>query len=189
MIPFPGAHQIRNTAIVAAAVAVLRKKGFLITDAAFREGVARAYIPARTEVISQDPLVLLDGSHNEESTRALSEILKKHLYHKNILAVMGLMKDKDRDAVLANLLPYFRSVICVSPSNPRALHGAALAEEIRSRGVDAVAMEDPVAGVRRAVHETDRFDALVVCGSLYLAGDVREFLTEYYHDDHSKELI
>ena len=179
-IPFPGRHQLQNTAIVLAVIGALRERGWTIPDEAVGDGIARSFIPARTELFCEDPPVLLDGSHNEGSTAALSAVLKNIFYDKKVLTVMGMMADKDRKAVFSNLLSCFTKVICVTPSNPRALPADMLAREIRSAGVPAEAIDDPVAGVEAALEALPAYDALVVCGSLYLAGDVRPYLLKKF---------
>ncbi len=67
-------------------------------------------------------------------------------------------------------------MITTTPSNPRAIKAAELAEKIRSRGTSAEARENPQEAIKAAVRLIRDYDALVVCGSLYLAGDVRNIL-------------
>ncbi len=66
-----GEHQIQNTAVVLAVIEELRKKGWELPDSALQEGFATATVPARVEVLSLDPLVILDGAHNPGGTKAL----------------------------------------------------------------------------------------------------------------------
>jgi len=63
-LPFTGAHQVHNAATALTVLDVLREKHANITDEALQKGFASAYIPARMEILSQKPLVLLDGGHN-----------------------------------------------------------------------------------------------------------------------------
>lgn len=179
-IPWAGAHQLDNASLVLSAVKILRKKGFEITDTDVKIGYSKASIPARTEIISKNPLVILDGSHNDGSTAALSEVLKKHLGGKKIIAVMGMMADKDCKKAIENLVPCFLSVVTVRPSNPRSMPPEELAQIVRSLGVTCTVCDKPSNGVKTACDKLEEFDALVVCGSLYLAGDVRKILKETF---------
>lgn len=178
LIPWSGRHQLNNMSLVLTAVNVLRSNGVDISFYAVREGISSASIPARTEILSRDPLVILDGSHNEGSVRALSKVLKRHLDNKRIIAVMGMMADKDISVVLSELVDCFQEVITVKPSNPRSMDAEELCEMIIRAGTKGFAVSDPSEGIRTAFGKINGFDALVVCGSLYLAGDVRELLTE-----------
>ncbi len=175
-IPFIGRHQLDNMALVTGAVDIIRKNGYEISDEAVREGIAAARIPARVEVISENPLVILDGSHNDGSTAALGDILKRHLEGKRIVAVMGMMADKDCRSSLANVVPCFSKVFTVKPSNPRSMEADKLAEIVKKLNVMCVPCADPEEGIERAYSEIDGYDLMIVCGSLYLAGDVREKL-------------
>lgn len=178
-IPFPGRHQVENASLAVGAVEVLRISGFPISDEQMKDGLRRAVIPARIEVISGDPLVILDGSHNEGSTAALADLIRSCLPDKLILAVMGMMADKDVKKALDNLLPLFSRVIAVTPSNPRSMPAEDFAAAVRRWGVCAQAIPDPAEGVRTALEHLPEYDALIVCGSLYLAADVRSYLKKY----------
>ncbi len=177
-IPFPGAHQLENTSLVISAIEILKQIGYHITDADLARGISLARIPARIEVISRSPLVILDGSHNDGSTSALADTLKTYLPGKKILAVMGMMADKDCRKALDNLLPFFAGVIAVTPSNPRSMPADEFCRLAAASGVPCEAMGRPEEGVRYAFSQISAYDALVVCGSLYLAADVRPILID-----------
>ena len=179
-IPFPGEAQRDNASLVLKAIELLSET-FRLRPSAIKTGMETAFIPARTEMLCDDPFILLDGSHNDGSTAALSALVKKFLYNKKILAVMGIMADKDHAAVLSNLLPCFAAVVCVTPSNPRALPSAQLCRLIASYGVEAIDGASPAEGIDKALSLLPAYDALVGCGSLYLAGAVREYLKSKLH--------
>ncbi len=175
-IPYCGNHQLNNMSLVFAVTDVLRNNGAVIPDESVIEGISSFRIPARTEIISTEPLIILDGSHNDSSTAALADNIKKHLHKKRILAVMGLMSDKDCVSVFEHLMPCFSEIITVKPSNPRSMDAEKLAEIAKGFSVKSTPCPDPCEGINKALSELYRFDALIVCGSLYLAGDVRDYL-------------
>ncbi|MBR3766817.1 MAG: bifunctional folylpolyglutamate synthase/dihydrofolate synthase [Clostridia bacterium] len=179
LIPWSGLHQLNNMALVSGAVKVLRSSGISIPEKAVCDGIAAARIPARTEILSVSPLVILDGSHNDGSTLALSQIIKKHLKGKKILAVMGMMADKDCRKSLSNLIPCFSEVITVKPSNPRSMSAEELSCIAEEFSVKSTPYNTPEEGIRAAFGKIATFDALIVCGSLYLAGDVRDLLLKF----------
>ncbi|MBQ6065710.1 MAG: bifunctional folylpolyglutamate synthase/dihydrofolate synthase [Clostridia bacterium] len=182
-IPFAGRHQIENAALAIQAIETLRRFGFSVSEEQLRIGLAEALIPARIEVISKDPLVILDGCHNEGSTAALAAAVRSYLPEKRILAVMGMMADKDIVTSLSKLLPLFSKVIAVTPSNARSMQAESFCDMIRRHGVPAQAVSDPIEGVDRALDQLRDYDALIVCGSLYLASDVRSYLVSYHFDN------
>lgn len=178
-IAFPGAHQRQNAALALTAAQTLRAQGLRIPDAAIEAGLSAARIPARTELLCRDPVVLLDGSHNPGSIAALADVLPHLTGGRKVCAVMGMMADKDCANVLDLILPYFDRVIAVTPSNPRAMPAKEFAALIRNRNKPCAVMDPPQAAVAAALEEIDReTGALVVCGSLYLAADVRAVLLQ-----------
>ena len=186
-VPFCGAHQICNTALVLNAVKVLRREGYRIDDGQIAKGLSAASIPARIEIINRSPLVILDGSHNDGSTAALANALMEYLPGKRILAVMGMMADKDCEKALEHLLPLFSKVIAVRPSNPRSMGAEHFRDLVLQKGVAAQAAASPEEGVREAIRQLDGYDALVACGSLYLAADIRAYLLQYFSKDNRRE--
>ena len=174
-IPFCGFHQLDNAALALCAIGILRERGFRISRQAITEGFERARIPARTELLCKDPVVLLDGSHNEGSTGALAEVLARFYPNGGLIGVMGVMADKDTDAILGHLLPYFDKVITVTPSNPRAMSAKTLADKIAGYGKNVDFTEDPRFGIDKAINQMYHYNALIICGSLYLASDIRQY--------------
>lgn len=186
-ISLGGAHQLNNMALVYQALGILRTKGAVISPESMYKGFLSAKIPARTEIISEAPLVILDGSHNDGSTEALGAFLKRHLPEKRILAVMGMMADKDCKKALSNVVPLFSKLIAVKPSNPRSMEAGELADIASDLGTEAVGIASPEEGIKQAFSEIEEYDALIVCGSLYLAGDVRGLLIEICGENTATE--
>lgn len=175
-IPFCGSHQLDNAALALNTVLYLRKAGYDISDNAIVSGFESAKIPARTEIINKTPLIMLDGSHNDGSTKALADTIKSYLSGKRIIAVCGMMADKDCKRSLANIVPLFSEVVAVKPSNPRSMNAEEFSLLVREFGVHCLVSDDPVQGIRLALSELKKFDCMIVCGSLYLAADVRKEL-------------
>lgn len=172
LVPFPGAHQIENAVTALTVLDELKEQGIRIPEKAIRQGFRNAKNPARCEMISEEPLVLLDGCHNESSAKALAAVLGQYLNGKKIHALMGMMADKDIDAVLTALTPHLSSAVTVTPSNPRAMPARKLMEKIKKSGVPAVGFDSVDEGYAFALKNTKEGETLVVCGSLYLCADV-----------------
>lgn len=175
-IPFCGGHQLDNAGISLKCIEILRENGYKISDTNIINGIEKSKNPARCEIISSSPLVILDGCHNDSSTKAFSECLKKYLPGKKIHALMGMMADKDCEKAIKNLAGCFDSLICVTPSNPRAMTGADLCKIGRKYIKNAVSFDSETDGVDELKNRINNGEIGVVCGSLYLAGDVREYL-------------
>lgn len=173
-ISMVGRHQVENLKTALATLEILRKSGAVKLDReALYEGLKRARQPGRFEVISEDPLVIIDGAHNEAGAQALQETMVQHFAGKKILLVAGILADKEIDSIVKFLTKITDHIIVTEPDNPRKLAAEKLAEHVADFGVAAEAVSDVEAAVHRAKELADGYDVILFAGSLYLIGDVR----------------
>ena len=173
-ISMVGRHQAENLKTALATLEILRKSGAVKLDReALYEGLKRARQPGRFEVISEDPLVIIDGAHNEAGAQALLETMAQHFAGKKILLVAGILADKEIDSIVKFLTKITDHIIVTEPDNPRKLAAEKLAEHVADFGVAAEAVSDVEAAVHRAKELADGYDVILFAGSLYLIGDVR----------------
>lgn len=177
-LPLLGGYQIANalTALKAAELAVQCCGGQALSVQAAREGLSKVHFPARMELLCRNPLTILDGAHNPHGARALAQSLSL-LEDRPVTAVMGVLADKDSTAALKALAPHFRRLICVTPDNPRALDGHELAARADALGLTASAAHSAQEAWELAsAVAASKNGAVVVCGSLYLAGQMRKVI-------------
>lgn len=171
--PFMGRHQIENAVTAYEALQILQKHGFRIAPEHIGQGFAKAFIPARMEVLLEEPLLLLDGGHNAGFAAALREVLSKLPHTRRRTAVFGMMRDKDSETALSILAPCFDAMIMTAPDGPRA----APPEELRERALpwcaDITAAKSRGEAFRLAVQARQEGSDLIVCGSFYLVSELR----------------
>ena len=173
-ISMVGRHQAENLKTALATLEILRKSGAVKLDReALYEGLKRARQPGRFEVISEDPVVIIDGAHNEAGAQALQETMAQHFAGKKILLVAGILADKEIDSIVKFLTKITDHIIVTEPDNPRKLAAEKLAEHVAEFGVAAEVVSDVEAAVHRAKELADGYDVILFAGSLYLIGDVR----------------
>lgn len=173
-ISMVGRHQAENLKTALATLEILRKSGAVKLDReALYEGLKRARQPGRFEVISEDPLVIIDGAHNEAGAQALQETMAQHFAGKKILLVAGILADKEIDSIVKFLTKITDHIIVTEPDNPRKLAAEKLAEHVADFGAAAEVVSDAEAAVHRAKELADGYDVILFAGSLYLIGDVR----------------
>ena len=160
-LPLPGAYQAKNAfAALEAVDALVREKGYRISEEAIRRGVALVRWPGRLEVLRHDPLVLVDGAHNPDGVEALTASLKEYFYVE----------------MLRMVTPLARRFITVTPESERALSSAQLADQIqRQFHIPAQDGGSISSGLSLALTLCSPEDVICVFGSLYQAGIVREF--------------
>lgn len=173
-LPLGGAHQVKNLVTALAAIDAAGKNGFPLTAEARQRGVAAVRFPARLEVFRRDPLVLLDGAHNLDGAQSLYDALRTLPPETKLFGVAGMVQDKPYRECMELLAPLFETVFTAAPRTPRAVPADLLAKQCEN----AVAAEGPEDAVKAAFAAAGDTGAVVVFGSLYLAGDVRETLIE-----------
>lgn len=135
---------------------MLADRGWPVTPQAVAAGFEKAFIPARMEVISQQPLVLLDGGHNPGCSQALRQALEEFVPQRKV-AIMGVMADKDSRGELQVLGPLFSQIVTVAPEGHRAMPAqqlAQIAQEFCPKVVPAAPAGRPCRG--RPRHEAGR---------------------------------
>ena len=171
----PGWHQTRHAATAIETALVLRERyGFDIPDEAAAEGLEAAYLPARQEILGHKPLILLDGAHNLQSMDALAGAVKANLAGRRLAVVMGMMRDKQYNECIAIMAKLSDKFCAVKPDNPRALEAAEVAEAAKAYVGDAEAFDNADEAVRAALVFSGEEGAVVICGSLYMADEMRK---------------
>ncbi|MDP2647033.1 MAG: folylpolyglutamate synthase/dihydrofolate synthase family protein [Desulfobacterales bacterium] len=171
-----GNYQIDNAALVLAACEVLNRNGVNISEQAMRSGLKQNIWPGRLEIVSTEPLVLLDGAHNFIAARNLAEFLWKNLSGRKITLVIGVLDDKPYKSMLRCLLPLCSRVIIVLPKIDRALLPEKLFHVAKGLVEDIEIIPDVGAALARALETASPEDAICIAGSLYVVGEAKAAL-------------
>jgi len=175
-LPLLGRHQLDNAA---AAVLALEAAG-IEDEAAIRDGLAAVRWPCRIEVLRRRPLVIADGAHDRDSARRLVQTLREDLGVSQAIVVVGCARDKDAGAFAEELSAVAVQAIATRSRNPRAMDARAVAEAFVARDVP-VSIEEPAgAAIDAAIAQGAA--AIVACGSLFVAAEVREHLLGIAYD-------
>lgn len=172
-IPLIGEHQVYNAQTAADAALALNGRGLDISEENIIEGIGRTRIPARTELFGKNPLTILDGAHNREGVEALLSNLNKFLKGRKLTVIMGMMEDKEYEFAADEISKFAKSFTAARPSNPRAVSPETLVKIAERNCARVRVCEDPSEAYREAYEKAGEDDIILVCGSLYLAGDVR----------------
>lgn len=177
-LPLVGTHQIENGKTALATIEVL-KNHFNISNSALINGFRKAVNPARFEVLCHNPLVILDGAHNPNGIEALKSTLKNHMGDKKSICIMGMLADKDSKSSVKLLEGMFSQVLTVPVSNPRSLGAEKLAEECREYFPKVTVCTTPLEAFDKAYELAKTTnEPIIICGSLYLAGEIRPYIIE-----------
>ncbi|MEO3748490.1 folylpolyglutamate synthase/dihydrofolate synthase family protein [Plantactinospora sp. B5E13] len=186
-IPLHGAHQAQNAAVALAAVEAFLGAGASrqLDVETVRQGFASADSPGRLERVRSAPTILLDGAHNPAGMAATVTALQEEFAFSRLVALVGVLADKDAGSLLELLEPVVDAVVVTQNSSPRAMPAAELgrlATEIFGEDRVEVASELPDA-IEAAVGlaESDVVGELsgvgvLITGSVVTVADARRLL-------------
>lgn len=177
-IPLPGTYQVYNCALVLTAIEVLKKK-FILDKKSIVDGIAEVKWPGRFEVLHKNPIFIADGGHNPHGIQGTADSIRHHFQNRKIIAIMGVMADKDVSPMLDILAPLVKSAYTVKPNNPRAMEPEQLAAHFRTRGIPAIACDEIQKGVAAAFSEANADDVICALGSFYMYADIAEAVKNY----------
>lgn len=127
-ITLAGKYQIENAVLATAVIDVLKQLGFPVSEAQLQKGLLQTEWPGRFSIVANKPLFIVDGAHNEDAAAKLAESIRFYFTNKRILYIIGMLRDKEYDKVLALTSPYAEHMITITPPhNARALSGYDLA--------------------------------------------------------------
>jgi dihydrofolate synthase / folylpolyglutamate synthase len=173
-----GQHQGENIALAIAAVEQLQMGGVYLTESDIQDGIATAAHPGRMEIVSEHPLILLDGAHNPAGMSMLVKTIREDFSDYRLVLVLGVLKDKDVKTMASTIVPISDEVIVTKSGNPRAADPQMLKKMITGSDVNKnVVVED---SIPRAIDHAKRIakqkDLICVTGSLFTVGEARGYI-------------
>lgn len=172
-ITMAGQYQIENAVLAVETVRVLGKEGFVVSEEQMRQGLLLTKWTGRFTVISQRPLFVADGAHNEDAAARLAESIRYYFADKRILFIIGILKDKEYDKILRQTAPLAEHIITVTPPNPaRAMSGYELAKEAGAYHERVTAADSMLEAVELSylLAGEDKNTVIIAFGSLSILG-------------------
>lgn len=172
-LPLAGEHQLWNATTAIGAVELLKESGFKISPRHIKRGLGEVRWPGRIQKIAQRPLTLIDCAHNAASARSLAKFLKDFYSDKNLVLLVGVLKNKDIEGIAKVLCPLANRVIVTHINSPRALPVEDLYTKIKQY-CNAQPLKEREAGKALEKARNIATGKGVVCatGSVYLAGEI-----------------
>lgn len=171
-----GEHQVYNASLAVMAALTVRETA--VNQEAVARGLAKACWPGRFEVLRTQPPLVVDGAHNPAGAAVLRRTLDQVFPGREVLFLLGILKDKDIEGITGLLVREQDRVIAVRPLSERAAEAGDLASHFPPHQVEAV--PDWEEGVNRLLELAEQEPRKVACvaGSLYLLGAVRPLLLQ-----------
>ncbi len=174
-LPLLGHFQQENAAVAVAAAAQWRARGQdWINRTVIRAGLAQVSWPGRMEILSRDPLLVVDCAHNPYSVTVLTEALRQWFPTTRWVLIFGASMDKDIAGMLRTLLPFVEHVIVTRSYHPRAAAPYTLADLCASLGKGAEIAVDAGRALKQAQARLQPGWGILVTGSIFAVADVRD---------------
>lgn len=154
----------------ATALAALRASGLAVSEQAIREGIASAILPGRFQIVRHNPRLILDVAHNPHAAAYLAGRLAAEPKRGRVLAVIGMLHDKDIAGTLSCLEPVVDSWYCAPLEGPRG----ATAEQLMAHLPQGKAYQHVALAWQAAMAEATAEDTVLVCGSFHTVAHVME---------------
>lgn len=176
-LPLLGAHQVNNCAVALHALYVLQSVGVEISKESIRNGIAKVRWIGRMEVLNKNPLVVIDGAHNIDGITKLSNSISKYFNYEKLVLIIGMLGDKQVDEMVNEITKEATWVVVTEPHSDRAESSETLYNKVVSKGISCVAIEEYKEAYSKALDMVGSNDLLLICGSLYMIGDMRKAIT------------
>lgn len=176
-IALAGKFQIDNAVLALEAVKALGEKGFSVPEAAIRRGLKETVWQGRFSLAGKKPYFIVDGAHNEDAAQKLADSIEFYFTNKRIIYIMGMLKDKEYDKVIALTEKYADQIITVTPpGNPRAMHAYELAREVALVHPNVTAVDSLEEAVEMSYLLAGKDDVIIAFGSLSYLGRLMSIL-------------
>ncbi|SIO07659.1 dihydrofolate synthase / folylpolyglutamate synthase [Carnobacterium alterfunditum] len=169
-----GRHQVENAAVAIEALRVYSHEiGLAVNHEKLLSGLKHTFWPGRMEKINDQPLLILDGAHNEHAMKTLVETIKKNFAQQEVYIIMAAMRDKDIQGMVDQLQGITNShLILTSFDYPRAAGIEDLNKVMLENGTVTNYWQEALV---ESLNEMDENGVLIVTGSLYFISEVREY--------------
>lgn len=160
-----GTYQLQNAVTAIEAAKALNKKGYEISREHIISGLRKTEFRGRFEVISREPLIIIDGAHNEAAALALKETILTYLKNKSLVFIIGMFVDKEYDKVAKITAGLADNIITVeTPDNARALGAEELLKTVKKYNKNSIC----AGSIDEALELAKSYnkDAIIAFGSL-----------------------
>lgn len=166
-----GAHQFINAAVAIGVIEQLKDPGVKVSLSQIRSGLAHTRWPGRAEVLSRNPLIILDGAQNLASARAIKETVEKNFHYRKLILVFGISQDKDIQGVTRVFTDLADLVVLTRSANPRAVPPDKLTIFFRNKDTRVTRNVDQAR--KLALGLAGKQDLILVTGSLFVVGEFK----------------
>lgn len=178
-LPLIGEHQILNLSVALNTIEVLcEKENLKINKEQIENSLQSVIWKGRLEILSKNPLVVIDGAHNIEGIKMLRNNIEKYFKYNNVYLLLGILADKQVEEMIKEITPIAHKIYALTPHSDRAELNTELKNEILKYNKNTVALDNYEEAIKSALNEANNDDLILISGSLYMIGDMRKLITQ-----------
>ncbi|NTV79161.1 MAG: bifunctional folylpolyglutamate synthase/dihydrofolate synthase, partial [Clostridiales bacterium] len=168
-----GEHQLANASLALETALILQDLGFPITEKSIYAGLEKTLWLGRFSLGNKEPLVIVDGAHNEDAAGKLAAAVSFYFTNKKIIYIMGVLKDKEYEKIAGLTVHLANQVITITPpNNPRGLHAYELAKIVKEYNENVTAADSLAEALEMSYLLADEETVIIVFGSLSYLGEM-----------------
>ncbi|UZW15883.1 bifunctional folylpolyglutamate synthase/dihydrofolate synthase [Clostridium pasteurianum] len=171
-----GKYQLLNCSTAIHCIEELRAMGINIKDEHIERALEKVVWRGRLEVLSDYPLIVLDGAHNIDGIKNLSESIDSYFTYDNIVLILGILADKEVESMVKIITPKAKNIITVTPHSDRAEIAKDLCDIVKKFNSNCESFDDYRKAFIKAKKYCNNNDLLLISGSLYMIGDMRKII-------------
>ena len=173
-LDLPGIYQAKNLITVLEVISVMKHLNFKLPDSVVQTGLQKTKkltgLHGRWEIIHVHPTIVMDVAHNAEGIKQIVQQIELTDHHK-LHIVIGMVKDKEIEKILS-LLPHNADYYFTQSDIPRAFPAKELKEKAAQLNLKGNVYPDVNSAINEARSNAEKDDLIIVCGSVFLVGDV-----------------
>lgn len=174
-----GTCQIKNSSTAGAVALFLNKKFRTINEKSIREGLINTRLPCRMEVVGKAPLIILDAAHNHQAIQLLIKDIPHYFSYKRLIAVLGILEDKDYKKIIKVLSSGTNTFIMTEPKTDRVLPVQFLYKEALALKKKTFVEKKISKALIKAKAIANPEDLILVTGSFYTVGNALSELSQF----------
>ena len=176
-LPLLGEHQAVNAATAVGCIERIRQEGYSVPRTSIYDGLKAVHWAGRMQVVGRSPAILLDGAHSPTSAEALCKAIREVFCYRRLILVVGLMRDKDLQAIGQVLCPFADEIITTQAfDNPRVTPAEEIAGAWSEIGKNFHVCPNVHEAISLAQSIATTSDLICIAGSIYIVGEAMKVL-------------
>lgn len=174
-----GKHQVKNAMVALNAIEIFKTLGGRVREESIKAGLENVKWIGRMEKLNKNPMVVIDGAHNIDGIRTLKESIKEYFSYNKLILILGILGDKQVKEMVNTIGSLGENIILTEPHNERAESLEVMESYLKEENKNVYKIMNYREAYEKALELANDDDLVLICGSLYMIGDMRKEITKF----------